>query len=335
MATNLLTSKLWGVRKERFLPVRRSRFPILIFWCGAVSLCLCHGLFAQSQNVDRADQARAQAPVVETAPPSGVEDGHAASSPNDADLGEQQILKRSESYQPFTTSDTLPIYWTSNAALTRSGEESDVLEAPSSGIFYQPRFKQTLFGLLDVRDQQFYYDRFDDLDFGAFDVDVGLTWIVPQLENLVLRAEYNYDRLTTKDSFDAFFENHNVIVNAEVPLKIGRAQQLAFGTTATISARSIPETPRRNDYEAYLGYSVSLTRAFNVNAIGRLVVRDYYHEDSRADLSEIFALTATYSMTRYFSATALTTFAANQSNQEVFDYKVSNVGGALNLSFKF
>jgi hypothetical protein len=307
------------------------------FLCGAIaSIAFVQIGRAQSvQTSDRADLARSQAPNVPGITPTGVPEGSAPSSPNDSDLGEQQILKRQEAYQPFTISDACPIYWTSNVALSRSHEQDDVLEAPSVGFFYQPRITPTLYGLIDVRDQQFYYDRFDELNFGAFDVDAGITWILPQLENLTLRAAYNYDRLTMKDSFASFFQNHNVIVSAELPVKFGRAQQVTFGTAATISARAIPETPRRNDYEAYVGYTVSLTRAFNVNAVGRLVVRDYYHENSRADISEILALTATYNVTRYFAASALSTFAANQSNQDVFDYKVSNLGGAVALTIKF
>src|SRR5581483_6382294 len=111
--------------------------------------------------------------------------------------------------------------------------------------------------------------------------------------------------------------------------------QLAFGASATISMRSIPETPRRNDYEGYIGYTLVLTRALTVNAAGRLVVRDYYHQNSRVDFNEIGAVTATYNFNRFISATALGTVAANQSNQSIFDYKVANVGGAFSLAVKF
>ena len=309
---------------------------VLLSTAYAVATCCCcvFSASAQDQAIQRADIGRAQSDMAPSLP-SGVEDGHAASSPNDADLGEQEILKRAETYQPFTAAVALPIYWTSNVALTRSGEQGDVIEAPAAGLYYQPRLTNTLYGLVDVRDQQFYYDKFDSLNFGDFAVDAGLTCVVPSLENLILRAEYTYDRLTTKDSFHAFFQNHAFILNAEIPVRIGRAQQLSFGTAGTISVRSIPETPRRNDYEGYVGYTINVTRAFNVNAVGRLIVRDYYHENSRVDLSEAVALTATYNVTRYFSASALSTFAANQSNQEVFDYKVGNLGGALALSVKF
>ena len=68
-------------------------------------------LRAQSSDVDRARLFRSQATV--QAPPdvssSGVDQGYAAASPNDADLGEQAILKRVEKYEPFTFETGMPM----------------------------------------------------------------------------------------------------------------------------------------------------------------------------------------------------------------------------------
>ena len=315
--------------------IRHAWLPIL----PAIALAFLpvHGAFAQtSQNVDRAQMTQAQVQTTyDPGSTTGLEDGHAASSPNDADLGEQEILKRVDKYQPLTASFALPVYWTSNVALVRDGEMSDVIEAPVAALYYEPKITQTLYGLFDVREQLFYYNDNDSFNFGAFDVDAGLTWFLPKMNNLIVRAFYNYDRLTERDSFDAFYENHALIFSAELPIRLGRAQQITFGTGANISMAAEPEAPRRNDYDAYVGYSVNVTRALNVNAVGRLVVRDYYHQNSRVDVSEILALTASYKITKVLSASAMSTLAASQSNHEVFDYEVANVGGVLSLAVKF
>ena len=264
-------------------------------------------------------------------------------APSDADLGEQQILKRVEEYQPFTISAGAPFYWTSNVALTRSGEQSDFVVAPAAAAFYEPRITSTLYGLIDVREQLFYYDRFDGFDFGSFDFEVGLRYIVPQWHNLLLRVEYDYNRLTEKNSFAAFFQNHAFIVNAEIPFRLGRAQQLSLGADANISAAAEESgqppninaiSARRNDYGIYLGYSVIVARSFFVNAVGRIVVRQYW-EGGRDDLSEILALTANYRVNKFLTVSAVSTLAASQSNQSVFDYNVANLGGAVALSVKF
>jgi hypothetical protein len=330
VAINSLTLPVPISKKGGFLAMgfRRRGLPLI-----SVVLAVCFfapNLFGQTDQSNRADLTRQTLGNAGGGNESGI-----PATPNDADLGEQQILKREEAYQPFTIAVGLPLFYTSNAALSRSNEQSDLLFTPVAGIYYQPRLSRTLYAIFDVREQLFYYDRFDELNFGAFDTDAGLIYFIPSLENLVLRATFNYNRLTEKNTFHAFFENYDVILNAELPVRINRAQLLSFGTSAIISMNTEPELPRRNDYEAYVGYSVNVTRDLNINSVVRLVVRDYYHQHERVDLSEILALSATYRFNNIISASALSSFSANQSNQAVFDYKVVNAGGALALSIRF
>lgn len=312
------------------MSLRTPRLSIL--YTSVLLLSLVGAVTAQSVDTasNRSDVAQRQAEV------SPGQIGGVTATANDADLGQQEeITEQPQRYQPFTVAVASPIYFTSNAFLSRMDERSDIIEAPGAAVYYQPRIVGTLFGLIDVRDQQFYYNRFDELNFGDFAVDAGLNLTLPQMENLILRAQYTYDRLTKKNSFSPFFQNHQIILNAEVPVRLSEAQQLSFGTAATLSVRSLPETSRRNDYEAYVAYSLALTRAISIAASGRLVVRDYYHENSRVDMTELGALSATCAVSRFLSVSALSSFGANQSNQSIFDYKVGNVGGSLVVGIKF
>jgi hypothetical protein len=321
---------------------RRAGFVTILSAC---CLILADQAAAQSANQAQLTREQAPSPFAATVPPSAVEGGHAVAAPGDADLGEQRILKRAEEYEPFTISAGVPFYWTSNAALTRNNEEGDFVVAPAAAAFYEPRITSNLYGLLDVREQLFYYDRFDEFNFGSFDVEAGLRYIVPQWHNLLLRLEYDYNRLTKKNSFEAFFQNHAFILNAEIPFRFGRAQQLTLGGDVNISAAAEePNQPappnvsaisaRRNEYDVYLGYSVTLTRSFFINAVGRIVVRQYWEGD-RDDVSESLALTANYRVNKYLTVSAVSTFAANQSNESVFDYQVANIGGAVAFAVKF
>jgi hypothetical protein len=313
-----------------------------------MAVCVLFFTFANDSSAQTADQAqltREQAPSAfpPTGPPSAVEGGTVAAAPGDADLGEQQILKRVEEYQPFTISAGAPFYWTSNVALTSSGEQGDFVVAPAAAVFYEPRITSTLYGLIDVREQLFYYDRFDSFNFGSFDFEVGFRYLVPQWHNLLLRVEYDYNRLTEKNSFAAFFQNHAFIIDASVPFRFGRAQTLILGAYANISAAAEESgqppninaiSAQRSDYGTYLSYSATLTRSFFINAVGTIVVRQYY-EGGRDDISEILALTANYRVNKCLTVSAVSTLAASQSNQSVFDYNVANLGGAVALSLKF
>ena len=287
------------------------------------------------QALNRAQMARDQ---TLTAPGPTVitngQDGQVVASPNDADLGEQQILKRTEAYQPFVVDVSVPFYWTSNVALTNSGEQSDFLVTPVVAIALQPKINKNLSAYVSVREQLFYYDRLTSFDFGSFDAAVGLTYTIPQIYNLVVHAGYDYNRLTEKNSFDSFFFNNTVIVSAEMPYRINRAQQLAFGVDANISIDAHPEEPRRHEFGGYVGYSIQLTRALFVGANGRVTLHDYVLGD-RLDVTEMISLNATYAITKLISVNALASFAANQSNHSVFDYQVVNGGGAVSFSIRF
>lgn len=267
--------------------------------------------------------------------PEGFVDGHAVESPNDPDIGQQEILKREVQYQPFTFSIATPVFFTSNVALTPNNEKGDVVIAPAVGLFYDPQIARTLYLHLGAREQVFYYGRYNSFNFGSLDAEAGLTYFVPQWHNLILRAWYDFNRLTFDDRLgDEFFSNHGIILNAEVPFRFGRAQQVSLGADADLSVGADHQFPRRNDYEGYVGYSVDLTRSFSIHAVGRIVDRDY-HQNGRNDVSEIISATGTYRVNNWISLSAISSFAHSDSNQDVFDYDVANVGGVLELSVKF
>ena len=295
--------------------------------------------FAQTvtTSADRAQlvQDQAQSPYTPGVSPEGFEDGHAVESPNDADLGQQEILKRVTQYNPWVFAIATPVFYTSNVALTPSGELSDVVFAPAAAFFYEPQLGRTLYGHFGARQQVFYYGNNTSFDFGSLDCEAGLSYYMPQYHNLMLRAWYDFNRLTNGDRLgDEFFSNHGIILNAELPFRLNRAQQFAIGADTNLSVGADHQSPRRNDYEGYLGYSVDLTRSFSVHAVGRVVARDY-HQNGRTDVSEIISATATYRLNNYLWISAISSFAHSDSNQDVFDYDVGNAGGVVELSMRF
>jgi hypothetical protein len=291
---------------------------------------------AQTSAADRARLFRSQSTIQppESIPASGVDQGYAAASPNDSDLGEQAILKRVEKYEPFTLETGVPIYYTSNVALVDRGRVSDVIIAPVIGVTYAPKLQKTLYGEFTLRQQFFYYQDFSSFNFASFDALAGLVYYVPKLHNLTLRANLDYNRLTGTDNFDDFFSDVALGLSAEVPIPIGRAQQISLGADANISVYATPDPPQRNDFGVYAGYAVNVSRNFSLNAAGRLVVRPY-DTGGRTDVSEILALSANYRIRDWLTLSAISTYVANQSNRSVFDYEVFNIGGGVTLSWKF
>ena len=269
-----------------------------------------------------------------TATPSLETEGYAVTSPNERDIGEQQILKRMEEYKPFTLSVYSSFYWTSNAALVSRGEQHDVFVVPGVTLMYQPRITKTLYGQVGVIQQFFLYDRLPELNFANLDVIAGFVYYLPQFHNLSLRGYYDYNRETDTDNFDELFVNHSIILTAELPFRIARAQQLLVGVGLNLSFYGNPESPRRNNYSLYGNYDVALSRSFSLDAAFQFVVRDYYSGD-RTDVNEILSVSANYRVRDWLTVSALSSFAWNQSNHSVFDYSVANIGGGVALTVKF
>jgi hypothetical protein len=283
---------------------------------------------------NRAELLGRQAYPGPSATPGAETEGYAVTSPNEKDIGEQQILKRVEEYKPFTISIYSPFYWTSNAALVSRGDQDDVLFAPGVTLMYQPRITTTLYAQVGVIQQFFFYDQLTELNFASLDVIAGLLYYLPQFHNLSLRGYYDYNRLTDTDNFDELLANHSIILSADLPFRISRAQQLLVGVGLNLSFYGNPEVPRRNNYSLYANYDLALSRSFSLDAGFQFVVRDYYSGD-RTDVNEIISLSANYRVRDWLMLSALSSFSWNQSNHSVFDYSVANIGGGVALTLKF
>jgi len=300
-------------------------------------IAFIHSASAQTSAADRARLLREQAnlpPTGVSVSPEGVDQNYATASPNDSDLGEQAILKRVEKYKAFTLEVGVPMYYTSNVALVEHNKMSDFIIAPVVGLTYSPRFQNTLYGEFTLRQQFFYYQDFSSFNFASFDAIAGVVYYAPTLHNLALRANLNYNRLTPTDSFNDFFSNVGLGLSAEIPFPIARAQQISVGADANISLYADPSEPQRNDLGVYVGYALSLSRNFFLNASGHVVLRPY-DAGGRTDVSEILSFGANYRVRDWLIISALTSFVANQSNQDVFKYEVVNAGGGIAVSWRF
>lgn len=294
-------------------------------------------VFAQSVTTspERVDVLQPQTQPMYGTSPDGFVDGHAVETPNDPDIGQQELVRPETQYQPFSFSIGTPVFYTSNVALTPHNQKGDVVFAPVAAFFYDPQIAHNLYAHLGAREQVFYYGKYSAFNFGSLDCEAGLSYFLPQLHDVVLRAWYDFNRLTFDDRLgDEFFSDHRIILNAEIPFRFGRAQQISVGADANLSVGADHQFPRRNDYEEYIAYSAGLTRSFSIQAVGRFVVRDY-HQNGRNDISEIISAAATYRFNNLLSISAISSYAHNDSNQDVFDYDVGNIGGAVELGVRF
>ena len=87
----------------------------------------------RSQITTDADVARRDMIGAITGQAFAPEPGYAPPSPADPDLGEQRLLIPDQRYQSFTLFSNVSEFYTSNAALSNGGEQSDWFTAMQFG----------------------------------------------------------------------------------------------------------------------------------------------------------------------------------------------------------
>lgn len=172
------------------------------------------------------------------------------------------------------------------------------------------------------------------MNFATFEGQGGLSYYLKDLGNLVVRALYDYDRLSGTDDFDGIFFSHGFLFNAELPIRLSHNQSLALGVNTRVNIKTHPGRAQRNEVEPYLDYTIGITREFFIDAYAEISLREYEARDRR-DGEGMVALSANYRLTNWLTGSVIGSLAANRSNISFYNYNVGNVGGAFELSLKF
>ncbi|GAB4246019.1 MAG: hypothetical protein OHK005_11700 [Candidatus Methylacidiphilales bacterium] len=300
-------------------------------------ICLAPSSFAQQTlpqvETERQFNIDAGLRTDDPRPSSRVTDNIAPSSPGDDDLGLQQILSRRERYKAFTIFGDVSSYYTSNAFLTKRNTLSDAYVVGQVGALWQPQIVGNLFGELSLRQQFFRYDEFDVLDFNAFNTGAGLFYLLSDFGDILVSLRYNYQRLSPRDSFAAFYENHSITPGAQKVFPFSRAHYAYVGWNSQISFTD-PNGPQRDEHSLFVGYSANLTRSLVAQAYYRLAYFDY-SRGNREDLNQTLSGGLSYNFTDWLSLNGSVAGTFNHSNQPAFDYDSVSVGGGLSMRYRF
>lgn len=265
--------------------------------------------------------------------PFRLTDNIAPASPGDDDLGLQQILSRRERYRAFTLFGDVSSFYTSNAFLTKRNTRSDAYVVGQVGAIWQPQIIGNLFGEITLRQQFFRYDEFDVLDFNALNTGTGLSYLLSDFGDILVSLRYNYQRLSPRDSFAAFYENHSITPGAQKVFPFSRAHYAYLGWNSQISFTD-PNAPQRDEHALFIGYNANLTRSLVAQAYYRLAYFDYAN-NNRDDLNHTISAGLSYNFTPWLSLNGSVAGNFNQSNQSQFDYETATVGGGLSMRYRF
>jgi hypothetical protein len=253
----------------------------------------------------------------------------------DVSFGKQQILKTEDKMPQFSLGGDASVFYTSNAALTRRDEISDVFFVGDAAFSWTPRINNELQLQAGARASIFRYHDTSELDFQSVGAGVGAFWAPRGLWGIGLSARYDFIELIDRHS-NEILQDHEFSFAAQKILVLGRSHALSFGAFGSVGI-SDPFAQQRDQVGALIGYHVQLTRYFDAD-LGYRQSWYFYNGDSaggRTDFNQILSLGAYYHLTRWATLEGFLSWATNYSSQEAFKYDVFTAGGGVGFTLRF
>jgi len=251
---------------------------------------------------------------------------------DDDSFGTQVILKSKERVRQFAITGDASVFYTSNVALTRSGEIGDVFFVANAGASWTPRINPHLEAQLAAHASIFRYHDTSELDFENVGVGAGLFWTPESLGGIGLFAHYDFIELLNRHS-NEILSDHEFTIGAQKIFSVGRCQSFTVGASA-MAGITDPETARRQQVGLFFGYHLQLTRALESEIFYRLAFH-FYDAADRNDLNQVLTWNLRYRLATWADVNAFFSFGNNRSDDAAFDYSVATGGGGIGLTLRF
>jgi hypothetical protein len=262
-------------------------------------------------------------------PPDALTGDEAAA---DADIGEQWLFRPNPALTPWSARADLSAFYTTNAALASSGEQSDRFLVADFGVGYARPIARDWAFAANLQQGFFRYDEFTALDFDSLGANVGVSYQARQLADILFSVQYAFSRLTRATFEDELFLGNTIALNATKLVKLTTADTVEF-TGGLGYTFADPDELERAEFRGSIGYAIRITRSLTATAVARTELFQYSH--GRQDFLQSIALGARYDFTKWFSASVAASLANNSSNRNVFDYGVFNGGLTASAHVQF
>lgn len=250
----------------------------------------------------------------------------------DAEYGEQVVLTRKAHWAPWTLSLDAQYFYTDNVALASKGVVDDFYLRTSAVVQYTNRIHGDLFADAAISNSIYVHDRHSEFDFHFLRAEAGLIWQAPWLADSYFSLHYAWYRISESDFSTSAFENHAACLSGQKTWRISRGQQVFAGLNAELSIAADPESPRRDEYSAFMGYKLRVTEKFSVQASYRAGLYDY-RESGRNDWNHTVALACSYDVMEWVRLQLAASGSWNRSSAAFFNYDnlVAGLGVSLHV----
>lgn len=305
-----------------------------------LALLLAAGSPLWAQQATQAVQASEQASMTQQVEGGIVtssmtsSESFAPASDADSDIGEQILLQPEQKYQPFSAWTNWNVFWTNNAELLDNTNGSDTFMTGAVGGSYLPYLGSNLFAEFSAEQSMFRYARNSSLDFNGLNLTAGLIYVIRELQDLTVFANYNYDLLTTRGLNREIYHDHAITTGLRKTFVLSRAHLVYTSLSADFTLGGWPDYALRHEFAWLAGYQASLTRIVKLDLYYRLAAQPY-RDVNRTDLNQLIGGGVTVGVTNWLSVQALSTLGINESTESQFSYFSANLGGGIGILVNF
>ena len=234
-------------------------------------------------------------------------------SPADSDLGVQEILVERASREPLIVETNRSILRTDTAPSKNQDDSSSWVSVSSLSASWRPHLAQGWFADLGLGYDLVRYDRTNAIDFENLNTRLGVFRVIPDLDDTVFFARFEYQRITTNSLFEGDYNAQRVRAGLQKVLWSAPRHQVVGGVSAAYEWSARPELLKRDEFSAELAYRYAISDCLNTVLSGKASRFDF-DQRGREDWSYSFAAQLVWQISESFSANASLHFDKNDSN---------------------
>ena len=249
-------------------------------------------------------------------------------SPADSDLGVQEILVERAERAPLIFDFSTAILRTDNAPGDNplgpgEGDQSSWISASSFALAWRPHVAKGWFADVGMGQDFLRYDRKNATDFENFNMRLGTFKILPDLDDTVVFARLEYQRITSTSFRDGDYSARRIRAGLQKALWVANRQQVTGSVSGAYEWSARPVSLERNELSAELAYSYSFTDSLYSRVSARASSFDY-DQFGRDDQTYGLALELIWQINENFRANASIFFDKTDSDTNTFGFTDPN-----------
>ncbi len=263
--------------------------------------------------------------------------GYAPFSPADSDLGVQQVLGFYQGLPPVKFFFESSVNYTTNAPAEIPADDGPSWYSASRlELGWAPRIAYGWFADIGLAQEVYRFEGSKAVDFEDFQPHVGVLKSIPELDDLIFFARYEYQRITSDNFSDSNYSAQRIRTGFQKDFMFTPSQLLSTGVDAAFDITASDDAEKRNEYAAVVNYTYRLADRLSTTLSWTGSLWDFSN-GGRRDLGQVVGLelkwtpcpnAIVYSNVFYTNHNSNSAFGANDLNAWQ-----TGVGVGLNLSF--